>query len=403
MVLLTTFLGRAPTAAEIANGIISPVTLARTHNTLNVPQSIFAVSTAADIQTGINNLSANGGGVLNIPPGFYTLPNNITIPSSVVLNGAGPTSTIFNCAAGFNISSAGSNVYTTGTITVASGVHITGTGTLWLANAHAGQQLFLGTRWYLIAAVTSDTTLILAEAYGDNVTLPSTYRIATIITDTGLQNLAITGALSNPYSVMDARRLILSNVQMFQNAAAASFTNISEFKASTCDSVASSANGVEMTNVGEGGFDTFAMAGNTGKGLLLNNVKTFAFTQCACDANGSDGVNVTTGSDLQFYVDASGNGANGINFVSGTNLVRVYNSDLTGNTGSGLKLTATSDTNIISLNNITGNGAYGINIADASCDNNLITSNQFAGNSSAAANDSGTGTLIRSNKGLADN
>ncbi len=55
-------------------------------------------------------------------------------------------------------------------------------------------------------------------------------------------------------------------------------------------------------------------------------------------------------------------------------------------------------------NDIRGNSAYGINIASASCDENLILGNTgLTTNSSGSYANSGTTTLIRSNPGVADN
>ncbi len=402
--LLTTFLGRAPTAAEIANGIVSPVTLAQTHNTLNASASFLAIDSTDDFQDSLDKLSSNGGGELNLDPGVYTLTENILIPSGITINGRGTSNTIITGAGQFNMSCTGSSVYTTGTIVVASGVFITGSGTLWLANVTAGQSLFLGTRWYTIAAVTSNSTLILAEAYGDNVTLPSTYRIATPITDINLDNFTITGTPAAPFAAVDCRRLITGDLQFVQCGQGPTFENIAEIKWQTAISAAHTGTGITMNNCGLGSVGTFSVAGNVGNGWVLNNVKNIAFQQVNSSSNSLDGFNGTTVVGCQFYANASANGSNGLKFVSNSNGVVIYNSDIDGNGSDGIELSATCDYFKMYANDIRGNSAYGINIASASCDENLILGNTgLTTNSSGSYANSGTTTLIRSNPGVADN
>ena len=99
----------------------------------------------------------------------------------------------------------------------------------------------------------------------------------------------------------------------------------------------------------------------------------------------------------------SGNGAHGIEFVSDN-----YNSQfnlmtIVDNTGDGIRFTASDDNVIVSQSDIRKNGGYGINIVDATTTNTLISSNSFVSNTSGEVNNSGTGTLIRSNLGVVDN
>ena len=73
------------------------------------------------------------------------------------------------------------------------------------------------------------------------------------------------------------------------------------------------------------------------------------------------------------------------------------------NTGDGIRFTASDDNVIVSQSDIRKNGGYGINIVDATTTNTLISSNSFVSNTSGEVNNSGTGTLIRSNLGVVDN
>ncbi len=309
--LLTTFLGRAPTAAEIANGIISPVTLARTHNTLNVPQSIFTVSSVGDLQTAIDNLSSNGGGVLNIAPGNYVLFADITLPTGVSLSGAGPTNTIF-------LGVAGKRVLMHGT----SGTHLT---------------------------------------------------------DIGISNMGfVGGAYGSMLDIQYFDRGILSNLLFVGNNKGITIDNSTLFAASQVIATTSVLDGITISNSSLFQWESANCVSNGGAGLNLDTVSTVFFSPCDYSGNGSSGVVMTDCTNISMNASTAGNGASGIQ-LNGT---------------SGCKL---------HLGSFVGNATYGINITDSGSANNLILGNSFSSNGTSAVNDSGTGTLIRSNIGLSDN
>lgn len=87
--LLASELGRAPTSTEIASGMIAPHTLAQIHNTLNVTQSILAVSPGDDLQSAINKLVLNGGGILFLNPGTYDLTDHLILYDNIHVQGVG--------------------------------------------------------------------------------------------------------------------------------------------------------------------------------------------------------------------------------------------------------------------------------------------------------------------------
>ena len=301
-----------------------------------------------------------------------------------------------------NFVAAGTSIYTTGTITVASGTSITGSGTSWLANVTAGQHLFLGTRWYLIAAVTSDTALVLAEGYGDNVTLPSTYRIATPIQGVYLEGMTIKNSTGTALAFTDFRKLVIDDVLLLDNNKGFVFTNFGEVNAQRFNIVSNTSNGGELTNGGLSDWESINPVSNGGHGVALNNVKNMTIFPTSSTANTSDGYNITTGVNLYLFGEFSGNGGQGIECVSGCDNVTIIPSACSGNTSDGVKLTATSDNCKIELGNIASNGGYGINIAASSCDNtNISASNTFSGNTSGAINDAGIGTNIGDCVGIA--
>lgn len=362
------------------------------------------IGSTSNIQTALDALNTAGGGTLYLKAGTWTLSSSLTGYSSVAIVGISTGSTIidFNSTAS-SLNYIGTAVYSTGTITAASGVNITGSGTLWLANVSAGQYLFLGTRWYLIAAVTGNTTLVLAESYGDNVTLPSTYRVSAIKHDIFIKGLTVKNSTATGIVATDARKIVMEDVDLLQNNKGWVFTNVSLCPMKRVQALASTSNGYELTNVGLFDNENTNAFGNGAHGAVFNNVKTGTFFACASDTNTTNGYNITTGVDLTMYVEASSNGGKGIEQVSGCDSIIIYDSPVRSNTSDGIKFTATATNCRIYGSSITSNGGYGVNIANANCTTNILTTNVFSGNSTSACNDTGTSTIIRGNSGLTDN
>lgn len=357
----------------------------------------YSIENAADY---LSSSSTRKSAEIFVRRGTYYPSKSITLPSGTKLRGETEALTTihFNSTAR-KIIIAGGTAYTTGTITVASGTAITGSGTLWLANVTAGQSLFIGTRWYTIAAVTSNTTLVLSEAYGDNVALPATYRILTAARDVDISELTIQSSTSSAIDVDDARNLKISNCTLPLNATGIDYNNVSEIAWDNVIVAASTSTGITMTNCGLGDLEGIASTGSVGHNWTLNNVKTIPFRTCAGNAatSSGDGFNVTTSVNCLYEVEVNANAGQGIEFVSGCDNNNISDCFVTSNTSDGIKLTASSNRNIIKDNQFISNGAYGLNIANANDNENLNHGNIYDANVSGTFSDSGTLTTSADN------
>ena len=363
---------------------------------VNIGTKIITIDNTQDIQTNLDLITTSGGGVLNLKAGTYTVNSAILPPSNTAIQGLNKGTVIidFNNTSA-NISYAGTNVYATGTITaITSGVNVTGSGTSWLANVTAGQHLFINTRWYQIASVTSDTTLILAESYGDDETLPITYRIATPAQNIKVADITLKNSTGTALSLTDCRDYELEDLLFLDNNKGLSETNCAYSTKTRLTSVSNTSHGYEIANGSLLNSEYCAAAGNGGDGFHMENIEATPFARCSSNSNTGDGFNCTTLESCAFGVEANGNGSNGIEFVSGCDENFINNSIVNGNTGDGIKLTGTSDANTLGpALNLVGNGGYGINIG-ATCTNNMVISPYFESNSSGTYVDSGSGTVI---------
>lgn len=353
------------------------------------------VAPGDDLQAALNAINTSGGGTLLMKAGTYTQRTPLVGYSNTLIIGISNDAVIIDFKGSANLSFSGTQVYTTGTVTgVASNVIVSGSGTSWLTKAAAGMQIFLGTRWYKIGSVINDTTLILSEGYGDNLTFPTTYRIANPIVNIILENFTVQNSTGTGLAMIDTRNVVLFNVKAISCNVGMSFTNSSLWDTKNSQVFQSTSDGIQITNMGLATGQGMVVAGNGGNGFTYNNVKTCSFFFCASDANVGDGVNMTTVVGCNISYDASGNGGQGIEMVADCSSNFLNPATLAGNGSDGLKLTSNCDGNIIGPLSATSNGGYGINIASSTDDNNTIVVPYFSGNASGTYIDSGTGTNI---------
>lgn len=359
-----------------------------------------AVGIGNSIQDAINAMHSAGGGKVFLGAGTHIVTTPLAGYTGVDIEGENQSTTIidFNSTSA-NLSFAGTDVYTTGTITsISGGVNVTGSSTSWLTNVTTDHQIFIGNTWYKIAVVLTDTTLTLAEGYQGNATLPgAAYRAAKIQRDVDIKDITLKSSTGTALVATDCRNFSLKNVKLDTNNKGFVFTNVSEFISEQILSVSNTSNGGELTNTRLCNLYNLATPGNGGHGFVLNNVETGVIMESSSNSNTSDGYNLTSCSNLVMSpVEASSNGGQGVELVSGNNNISI-NGIMNANTSDGIKLTATSDNCKISGCKITNNGGYGVNVAASSCDNNLISTSFFDNNSSGNKNDSGTGTLWTAN------
>ena len=359
-----------------------------------------------DLQKIINSLDNAGGGTLFFSRGTYIIGTALSGKSAIQFVGENTSTTIldFNSTAA-NLAFAGTSAYAVGTITsIVGGVTVTGSGTSWLANVTTDHQFFIAQRWYKIAAVTSDTELVLAEGYQGGATFPgAAYRAVKVIKDIEVRDLTLKNSTGTALDFDDVRNVFLEDCEIIDNNKGFTMDNCAEVDVSGLIIPSNTSNGCEFNTCGLVNVNGLATPSNGGHGVVMSSVRTGSFIASSSDSNTSDGVNITGSSDVLLIYSVNANGGQGIELVSGNTGILIQSSNVGSNTGDGIKLTATSDDTIISNSQINSNGAYGVNVAASTDDNNLIIGNKFAGNVTAAYTDSGTGTLIRSNIGATDN
>lgn len=374
---------------------------------LAVTQKIFNVFPGESIQKAIDAAKALGGGTVFLKNGTYNIKSSISVYSNITITGESQDGVILDFgSADRQVKAIGTDAYTTGTIAINGGSNtVTGSGTTFTSSM-VGQFIIVSGSWYEITAFGSTTSLTIDGPYiGDDLT-GEVYAIATLITNVEISKLTVqnstsaTGAVYFQYCdnfYLD-KFISLDNTRGLglDSCGVPTLSNMSVFACGT---------GIVISDAGSLTLDSFVVADTTaGDNLSLTRVHDSTANNFALLNASADGLSLTSCNDIAFFsYSINGNGGQGVEFVSGNKRIQMNSGTCLDNVSDGIKLTASTDYCTIALTVLRTNGGYGINIAASTCDNNIILGNQFDSNTTAATNNSGTGTLIRSNIGQADN
>ncbi len=364
------------------------------------------INNTYDIQETIDYIQARAGtGILTLQPGTYIVNNDIVIPSNIYLVGEVRDSTILDFdGQPYSVTSVGTDVYTDGTVTIADGdTTLIGTGTVWTVDM-IGLYVFLNDSYWFIEDVVSDTEITLDSPYSGVDLVDANYAIANAtnnvkVDSVTIQNSALRG-LGFDYNVQS----IATNINVYGCATGfQSMRSVAEtYELLTIDS---NDINIDFTDVYSWTIDNaFINNSLVGENMKLTRSGNASFYNNGIDNATTMGISLTDCVNIGFnQMTVSRSGTNGVELISGNaDIVFGSSAAIDSNVRDGIKITATSDRTIITGNPITNNGANGVNIVDATSDDTLIVANTFSGNGTPAT-DSGTGTLIRSNIGLADN
>jgi Right handed beta helix region len=350
------------------------------------------VQPSNDIQQYLDVLSIYGGGVLELNPADIFYPtSDLNIPSNCTIDGNGATIDFGGQA--FGVRAIGSEAYSTGTLAVNYGsTTLVGTGTTWTSNM-VGQSILIGDYWYEIATFIDTTHLTLTSNYiGLNIT-GATYVIATTIDNIKIQNITLYNSSTTLFNFQYVNGLTIDGMSAdtaTQAINAADSANISYLNSDTSNCTI----GIKFNNTPFCTFNNYNLETITGgTGLELIKVNNAALGISAFQDITGVGLKITNCSNLGFVnfsiIKCS---SHGIELVSGNSDTDISGGYVNSCGGDGIKLTATSDRIEITDNSFLNNTGYGINIANANCDNNILVGNNTSGNG-GTLNDSGTGTL----------
>lgn len=157
------------------------------------------------------------------------------------------------------------------------------------------------------------------------------------------------------------------------------------------------------------------VSGFTINNAFVSNITTTGAYICSNLFNGvliNSSLDTVVGAGFSFVdsgnvgldqISVIGVNGNGILMDGISGSFSITNGLISTSTGDALKIQNASSQIQVATMQFSGNTGYGVNIVDAGSTNNLFVANTFASNTAGNFHDSGTGTLIRSNIGVADN
>lgn len=358
--------------------------------TFDIGGTTITIDNTKDIQTYLDIISTAGGGTLYLQNGTYTLTADISIPSGVTIEGVSRDGVIIDCNSSYAVKIAGTNAYSTGTVTINNGdTTVVGSGTTWTSGM-VGRFIFLDDDYYEITAFTDTTHLTIAQYVGDNLA-GSTYVLATIVTTAKINKVTIQNATGSATVVQYCKEPTLFDLIILDSGTGIDMDYV-VFPTIQLSSL-SNGIGLDMNYVFGFYIDYSEFSVSTSHGVVMTNCENASFFNSSANDNGGDGINMTNCSQIGFLSnDITGNTGQGVEMVSGCNDNGFSVATILDNGSDGIKLTATSDRNTFVALSITGNGGYGINIADSTCDNNQIVSPAFSGNTSGDIRNLGLNT-----------
>jgi len=367
---------------------------------VNIGYSQVTVAPGQNIQTAINQMALVGGTVF-LTNGIHYVNNDLILANNVTIRGENGVGTVIDFGNHpYGIRIKGSNVYNTGTASVNVGsMNVSGSGTTWTSSM-IGQQIFLSGYAYNILTVPSTTSLTIDQQYtspglsGNLVN--GSYAICNAIGGVELFEITVQNSsdeaidieYTNISIIMENVQVYTSNYGIYINQCGGFTYNNGYIYACNYGFYCYNSDAITFQNI-----SSYNIA--IGDGIYFNNSgdsTIFNFDSSNCNGNGITFVNSF---NTEIYAGTvNDNSGKGIEMVSGNNSIVLEGCTISGNTSDGVKLTATSNQNIVGSNVITANGGWGINIANANCSNNILNGNVYTTNTAGTYTNSGTSTRI---------
>jgi len=355
----------------------------------------LVVASGESVQTAVNTCNSAGGGTVLLQTGTHTLTDDLTLYSEVSLKGQTAASTIIDFgSAAYQIKIIGSNNYSTGTVTIANGATtVEGAGVTW-TGAMAGRDILLSGIWYLIASVTDSDTLEIALPFAGEALSGSAYIIADPINSIHLSVLTIKNSTTAAIKIQYAKEIFIEDVDFQVNATILDIDDSANITLHAIDSAYTTSDSVQINNSYFIDARAFGLIDSATHALILNGCANISLSACYIMNAATDGLNMTDCDNIGIITsNFTENGGQGVELVSGCTNISMVNMGCFKNASDGIKMTGTDDRNIIMGSVLEDNGGYGVNIAAADCDDNVVMHNVYNNNSSGDINDSGTGTI----------
>lgn len=401
----TTFAAAPASISKEGNATFNSGTFSGTFVIGDTQVTLEAGATTPDIAAAISQVSTAGGGIVYLGQGTTTLTASLTLPSKVTLSGV--SGTILDLGGAYQINSAGTNAYTTGSVSIGNqGFTVFGNGTNFTSGM-VGQYILLEDFWYLITAFNTTTSLTIdpTKPYVGTTLVNASYYIATTVQDVAVKNMTIRNSNINAINFQ-----YIDNVT-FTDLIIQDITNAS----SRCGIAVSQASRLLISNISAERCDiamlfTFCRYGEMSNiNAVLSRAGIWFVTSCRNWKNSTLNIQTTTvnqaiilnGVELMtfdsFSVNNTATGVSGVLFTgSASNNVIFTGGTVEAAGGSGINIQVNSQNIQVIGCQLINNLSYGISIASG-CLDTVVTGNYARSNGLGDISDIGTRTVVSGN------
>lgn len=334
--------------------------------------------------TNIADAFAVGNKTVYVRKGVYPESSNIIIPSDGQLVGEVLDGTIIEFAGGQNITiGTASAIENSGTISITHDTNtVNGTGTTF-TNLSAGNFILLEYKYYEIANIINDTTIILSNSYRGNTLSNIAYNAQSLTLGVIIKNITIKNTTNTAIVVNSTKTLILDSIKVANTNTALTLINCGEISIYNSKFDNATTNAITITtSFGINIFNSLVCNSNTAGLIIAGDTKTVKISNCEILNNGTNGIDMTgTGANVSITnsIIVRNNGK-GVNTEQGTGNMNISNCEISYNGADGIDFDGSANALINCI--LMGNGNHGVQAGD----NGTIIGNTISNNGANGVN-----------------
>lgn len=310
--------------------------------------------------TNIASAFAAGEKTVYIRDGTYVETSVISVPNFGTLMGESLGGVIIALYGGYiSIDGSGGVFATTGTISLATdSTTVTGIGTSFLTDADDTKFILLGTNYFEISSVETDTSLTLIEVYHGESIVNSTYILQNMHTGVHMENMIVTNLLpTGPGLFIRALR----------------HASIESMAIEKCSP------NYEFAECGDLSLSKTVCNHSPGIGMIVGNSVTMSLDVVTVFNNVSHGM-ALTGDNSDIFMDTcnnENNGGDGVNIIGNARNIRMSNCVSKFNVGHGIYSTSSTFNVVAAGGTIENSGLSAVTLLgpDSIVSNNLMSYN----------------------------
>ena len=295
--------------------------------------------------------------------GTYIETSDIVIPNGGQLTGELPGQTIIVLAGPYSISIDGSGGVqeSVGTISITNNTSIvTGVGTMF-TNLSVGNFILLGTNYYDILTIDSDTQVTLKDTYiGINV-VNSNYTAQPMYTGCVISSLIIAGSYTNGIYVRAMRHGNIDAVAVTNCTQSVVLDNCSDLSIHQLICTFSGGIGLEMINCTSMSLNTVNVFNSLSHGMEVSGLN-LVFASCACENNNSCGIHILSNATFVNMNNCVIKNNNNLGIMAELNALYISITDTEISTNNGYGINLLGHHNNVSSCFIIGNKGIGASV-----------------------------------------